>query len=334
MPFYPFEAWMCFSLEELFVCGKTLKEYRCEWNRFFKNCSIADKRIDKITPEDMKSVFRHMCKNGDVSRKRFVTAKSVLNGVFKHYLEIIPCNPIDKINFRELKIKFAVTDKGPDNYFEADEVYLIYNEAIKSDDPYCLSIAFACNMALRIGEIRALKYSDYNPKKQTLRIERSVRRDFEADIDENGHVRTSKVIHVTVPRLKGGCESAARIIDIPGDAAAIIEKAHKLNPDSEYLFSFKGSQLSPDTFNRRLKSICKKVGVPYHSSHKMRFFNASRYYEAFGLSSTSRILGHSTTAQTLHYITPAILKEDEQDFMHNSMSISALGSKEDTEKGA
>lgn len=328
-----FEEWMRFNLQELFVCGKTLKEYRCEWTKFFKDCSVADKRIDRISPDDMKSVFRTMCKDGNITKKRFTTARSVLNGIFRHYLEQIPYNPLDRINYRELKLNFAVSDKGPENYFEADEVYLIYTEAIKSDDPYCLAIAFACNVALRIGEIRALKYSDYNLSKQTLRIERSARRDFEATIDKDGHVCTNRVIHITVPRLKGGCESAARTIDIPSDAAAIIEKAHGQNPDSEYLFTFKGRQLSPDTFNRRLKSICEKVKVPYHSSHKMRFFNASRYYEAFGLSSTSRILGHSTTAQTLHYITPAILNENDQDYMHESMSISNLGNNK-AEKGA
>ena len=64
-----------------------------------------------------------------------------------------------------------------------------------------------------------------------------------------------------------------------------------------------GSPLTTDTFNRRLKKYCKAVGIPYLSSHKIRFTGASMLYNA-GVKAIDiqPLLGHSTLAMTEHYI--------------------------------
>ena len=57
-----------------------------------------------------------------------------------------------------------------------------------------------------------------------------------------------------------------------------------------------------DSFNRRLKKYCKEAGVPYHSSHKIRFYNASTAFDGNNLTTLSYLMGHSETATTLHYL--------------------------------
>jgi hypothetical protein len=41
--------------------------------------------------------------------------------------------------------------------------------------------------------------------------------------------------------------------------------------------------MTTDSFNRRLKKYCKEAGVPYHSSHKIRFYNASTAFDGNNL---------------------------------------------------
>ncbi|MBQ7195681.1 MAG: tyrosine-type recombinase/integrase [Bacteroidales bacterium] len=83
----------------------------------------------------------------------------------------------------------------------------------------------------------------------------------------------------------------------------MIEKAHEINPDGEYLFMCYGRPINNDTFNDRLRKYCKEAGVPYLSSHKLRFTVASTL-RAAGVDTAylQKTLGHSNRAMTEHYI--------------------------------
>lgn len=69
-----------------------------------------------------------------------------------------------------------------------------------------------------------------------------------------------------------------------------------------YVFEPNGEIMTTDSFNRRLKKYCKEAGVPYHSSHKIRFYNASTAFDGNNLTTLSYLMGHSETATTLHYL--------------------------------
>ena len=83
----------------------------------------------------------------------------------------------------------------------------------------------------------------------------------------------------------------------------IINKAKEINPNGEYLFMCHGRELNNDTFNERLRKYCKEAGVPYLSSHKLRFTVASTMCSAgIDIGYLQKILGHSNRAMTEHYI--------------------------------
>ena len=67
-------------------------------------------------------------------------------------------------------------------------------------------------------------------------------------------------------------------------------------------FEPNGEIMTTDSFNRSLKKYCKEAGVPYHSSHKIRFYNASTAFDGNNLTTLSYLMGHSETATTLHYL--------------------------------
>ena len=79
-------------------------------------------------------------------------------------------------------------------------------------------------------------------------------------------------------------------------------QAKELNPNGIYVFEPNGEIMTTDSFNRRLKKYCKEAGVPYHSSHKIRFYNASTAFDGNNLTTLSYLMGHSETATTLHYL--------------------------------
>ena len=77
----------------------------------------------------------------------------------------------------------------------------------------------------------------------------------------------------------------------------------EINPDGEFLFMYESRPLTTETFNRRLKKYCNAAGIPYLSSHKIRFTDASILYNAWVKPiGIQPLLCHSTLSMTEHYI--------------------------------
>ncbi|UYJ37373.1 MAG: tyrosine-type recombinase/integrase [Oscillospiraceae bacterium] len=105
-----------------------------------------------------------------------------------------------------------------------------------------------------------------------------------------------------VNQMKGNTSHGFRKQFLTDEALKILHKAKELNPNGIYVFEPNGEIMTTDSFNRRLKKYCKEAGVPYHSSHKIRFYNASTAFDGNNLTTLSYLMGHSETATTLHYL--------------------------------
>ncbi len=114
--------------------------------------------------------------------------------------------------------------------------------------------------------------------------------------DRNEYLRTDDICHIYL---------------VP-EAVEIIKKAHEINPDGDYLFMCHGRTINNDTFNERLKKYCNDAGVPYLSSHKLRFTVASTL-KAAGVKTEylQKTLGHSNRAMTEHYIYETVEEPDD-----------------------
>jgi len=90
---------------------------------------------------------------------------------------------------------------------------------------------------------------------------------------------------------------------VPDPGLKVLQEMRDLNPDGEFLFMYEGKTLGTKTFNRRLKRHCDTIGIPYLSSHKIRFTGASMLRKA-GVEpiDIQPLLGHSNLAMTQHYI--------------------------------
>ena len=102
--------------------------------------------------------------------------------------------------------------------------------------------------------------------------------------------------------MKGNTSHGFRKQFLTDEALKILEKAKELNPNGTYVLEPDGSIMTTDSFNRRLKKYCNEAGVPYHSSHKIRFYNASTAFDGNNLTTLTYLMGHSETATMLHYL--------------------------------
>lgn len=102
--------------------------------------------------------------------------------------------------------------------------------------------------------------------------------------------------------MKGNTSHGFRKQYLTDEAIKILHKAKELNPNRTYVFEPDDSIITTKSFNRRLKKYCQEAGVPYHSSHNIRFYNASTAFDGNNLTTFSYLIEHSETATTLHYL--------------------------------
>lgn len=292
---YP--EWLKWKRDNSRTVSKTLREYTYLWNAHLKDDKIVRKHIVSLDAVDFADLFRRLTTNYNFTRKRFTTLKSLLNGIFDYAItqkRIVSTNPIREVNCRELPFK-AVNHS--DDAFSIEERAKLLEYLSCDSDMYSLAICFDFHCTLRIGELLSLKWSDIEKNNIHIQSQRVI------DISMDDDLHFSSKTYKNVEYIKGHADAGFRYIPLTDDTKAILHKAKELNPTGAYIFMKDGRQLTTDTFNRRLKSYCRKLGIPERSSHKIRFTVASMLHEqGMPLPELQKLLGHTTSAMTLHYL--------------------------------
>lgn len=300
-----FELWMLWR-RDTGTDPKTIKENKNDWNRFLSNHPIRRKKVISLELSDMEDFFLSITADHAITYKRLTNVKSVLNGVFKHAvrLKLIEHNPMNELDYKQFRTRCKPPTSSKQNYTEEERQRILYYLSIKTD-VYSLSIQLAFYLCLRIGELISIEKADIHDG--SIFIHRATRRRQAMNDD----LTFGKIYYDTEERIKGNQKEGFRSIPLTPRAQEIVKKTMELYPEGKYLFMRNGKPLLADTFNRHLKSVCKDLGIPYRSSHQIRFTMATMFYEGgIKVNQLSTFLGHSETRTTFHYIRQQ--KADEQ----------------------
>ena len=168
----------------------------------------------------------------------------------------------------------------------------------KEDEPYCLAIRLFFNLFIRIGELKALSWSDIDWDERTIYVNKQLLTERQLNDDMTFSSRGVRVSD----QIKGDTSEGYRYEYLTDEALEILEKAKKINPDGEFIFMPFGKPMTTDRFNRTLKKCCEECGVTYHSSHKIRFYAASSAFDGDNIADISVVMGHKKVATTIRYL--------------------------------
>lgn len=299
-----YKNWIQHRSETKIVSGKTIEEDIGIWNRFIADSEIATMQIVDIKPKDLMKLFQSWTGNGLITRKDFNNRKSVLNGIFRYAVlnEIITYNPITSLPCNDLKYKIPMAKKKA--YTKEERSALLAYLKSLEPDAYILAIMLAFYGIFRIGEIKALSWDNTNENVITIQHQLVEERILQEDMTLSEPQRILK-------NPKGNPYYSIRTEQLPQEGVSVLKKMKELNPDGKFLFMHEGRPLTTDSFNRRLKKYCTEIGIPYLSSHKIRFTGASMLYDA-GVKpiDIQPLLGHSTLTMTQHYIGQRVAERD------------------------
>lgn len=309
-----FSEFMLWKRDYTSVSPKTLREYMNIWNKTLSSSDIVQIPIKDISRIDFVNYFRLITKDRQMKKKYFNNVKSILNGVMNYAVEqnIIEHNPIIDIDCKQFSF-MPVNHKN--DVITIDERERILEHLKKDNSISSLAIQFDFYMVLRIAELQALKWTDIEDNYIHIQRQRL------ASNEMNDDLSFTAISYENEEHIKGYTEQGYRYIPLVPKAIEILEKVKKLNPSGEYIFMDNDRQLSTDSFNRKLKKICKELGLPSYSSHKIRFSSASILYtNGLPLTELQALLGHTTTAMTLHYIRSVTPKETTSEIMCNALN--------------
>lgn len=272
----------------------TFRNELIDWNRFLKNSNLAKMPIKSITVLDLKEFFAEITQRGLIKKKAARKPLSILNAVFRFAVPTY-CehNIASEINLNDFC--FNMEEEDIYIYSEEEEKTLLgYIEKLpQTTYPLAIRLAFCFNM--RIGELRALTWDDYNEEEGTIKVWHQIVYD---NVDGK---RTS----VDRPFTKGKKKSGIRVLPVSDRAKNILAELRKINGNKHYILQGKNNAkfpISTDHFNEHLKKYCEACGVHYCPSHKIRFLGISKMYEAgIDESTIQRSAGHSTIDMTRHY---------------------------------
>ncbi|MCR4762818.1 MAG: site-specific integrase, partial [Lachnospiraceae bacterium] len=266
------------------------------FNHHIKGSRLATMPLRDITNGDVDDFFDEISARycGIHPAKFYGKLRTVLNAMFryasrKRYISYLPYSA----DFTDIATRFK--QQTPAETWSLGEYEKLLS-VIDDNDPYERCLHLQTLIGCRTGEILALQFDDMTTDqfdRPVLRIHAHNATKITQDEDGAYHKRFEKVEGTKGRRRRG-------IHDIPlGDeAAGLIEISRSQSVEtSGYVFQKPdgtGEPLFPTTYNLRVKKLCERAGVPYHSNYAARRLVVSRLQTSNNHYELMRVMGWSS----------------------------------------
>lgn len=275
------------------VRPSTLRSYRMYIETYIKP-QLGNKQVSLITPKDVQRMYRRLKKEGrihehpkdgnELSDATVNRIHTMLHGAMKDAAQahIIAKNPTEgttapRPNYKSKRIL---------NEQELDA----FMETIRKDEVWYEFFYTELMTGLRRGEICGLMWQDFDEKKGTLKVCRTLH-SKKTGVFALGDTKTGK---------------GTRSIVLPQSITELLRRRKK-RAVSQWIFPHPTSPelpTNPDSAYQRLKTLLKQAGLPDIRFHDLRHtFATHALTSGVDAKTLSGILGHTNASFTLDTYT-------------------------------
>jgi len=281
-----------------------------DWNKYLVGTDISKMNIKSITGSVWSDFSMKLVGNGKIKQRCYSNIKSVVFGILDYAVRQneIPYDYNILRNGVKLNLNFAEEtghEDSPEDAFTQEEKELIFSYLLKhindeSDDiKYSCALIIQMSTGIRVGELKALHWSDYNEKDNTLYIHRSIvyRKVFDEALGRDVKRPTE------LSRTKGKKKEANRVLPLTENAITALKKLKGLSEGSEYIITNSaGNTIDTNKYNKWVARYCKESGIRKHSSHDSRRYAISALLDSgVPLETVKTYAGHLETSTTASY---------------------------------
>lgn len=158
-------------------------------------------------------------------------------------------------------------------------------------DLYKFGVFLSLYTGIRVGELCALQWEDFDLTLTTLKVRKTMQRIQDT---ENGAFSKTKIV-ITEPKS----QCSVRDIPLP---SFVIDMARKfVTTPKDYILTGNDRYIEPRTMQNRFKSYVRDSGISDANFHALRHTFATRCVEVgFEIKSLSEVLGHANVNITLN----------------------------------
>lgn len=232
--------------------------YGTTFNRFYSKFGL--RRIKNVSEQDWEDFLCNCIVEYKLSAKSFSDLKSITKGFLKRAKKRKLITMDVEHFFLELDVsdndfKVNVINEEDEVFFD-DEVEKIMGYIREHPDLRNLGIALMFVTGIRVGELVALRTEDFQDTAFQVKRTQSKYR------NESGKGFIYEISDF--PKTPAGY----RTVIVPTEQKWICDKL--LESATDYIFCENGKVITTDNVRKRLYTVCKKVGIPERSPHKIR----------------------------------------------------------------
>ena len=273
----------------------TFRMYQCIISRYIIPLlgSFPVMEIKRETLEDFAGMLDRYSRGKSLSDRYKKYICSMLRQIIR-YSETICHREQKNLPVPEFHIQKKIIQLPPEQDLERLKQYLLEHP----DEDTCLGVLVAMITGIRIGELCALQWGDFDLERGNVMIRRNLQRirneGMQNGIMENKMTRTR--VCVQLPKTA----SSIRLIPL-ADGLLDILRVYQKSPEQYLISGRKSDWVDIRTLQYRFSAILKKCQIqPFHF-HLLRHAFASRCMElGCDMKSLSEVLGHSSIPVTMH----------------------------------
>lgn len=301
--------WKWFCMKQAGIKGQSLDRIEVTYNRYCRNTGFSEKSISVMTDADIIG-FLTSCisQTGNMTYKELARLMQVVRAplVYLRDLEcgVVPLFDWDKIK-RNLptnglansrKCEFAVKQADIAKMFGM----VVHKRIYPEKENACLLLCMNFYMGLRIGELAALTFQDFDFERNVIRVYKTETKCFSRNADG------SRLGTLTY-RVSDNCKTVYSVREVPilHDVKYlydIIRKRHDEHGyNSPYLCYDGVDVVRVTSLDHTLRKLCRLCDISYFNSHAIRKTFATRlHFHGVPTRVISDLLGHSELATTEH----------------------------------
>lgn len=240
------------------------------------------KSINSLIVED----FSHkLLSERGLSTKTVRDILSILKSIFKYIsLEIPEISSVNIVYPKEKKTEMRVLSIEEQTLFTR---YLVTEMNMSK-----FGVLLALMTGLRIGEVCALRWSDFSFDNMTINVKSTMQRLKNLD----STISSKTKIIISEPKSNTSC----RVIPLTDKCAELCKKWYIPNSNAYILTGSNTIFIEPRTLQYRFEKYIKDCGLTDVHFHVLRHTFATRCVEVgFEIKSLSEVLGHSSPKVTL-----------------------------------